>query len=54
MQKDYINWGIISCAGIADTAVIPGINSSINGRLYAISSRSKEKLEKFKEKHNPV
>lgn len=54
MPKDYVNWGVISCAGIADTSVIPGINSSKNAKLYAISSRSKEKLEEFKGKHNPV
>lgn len=54
MNKNIINWGVISCAGIADKQVIPGITSSNNGRLYAISSRSEEKLEEFKGKHNPV
>lgn len=54
MEDKIINWGVISCAGIADSAVIPGINAASNAKLYAISSRSKEKLEEFSEKHKPV
>jgi D-xylose 1-dehydrogenase (NADP+, D-xylono-1,5-lactone-forming) len=54
MCKTIVNWGVISCAGIAESAVIPGIKSSKNARLYAISSRSAEKLEEFSEKFSPV
>lgn len=54
MSKDFINWGIISCARIADRALIPGIKGSFNSRLYAISGKTREKLEEFKKKHNPV
>lgn len=54
MSKEFVNWGVISCAGIADKQVIPGINSAKNAKLYALSSRSKDKLEEFKNKHNPV
>jgi predicted dehydrogenase len=54
MDKTCINWGVISCAGIADKAVIPGINAAKNAKLYALSSRSEEKLDKFSKKHNPV
>ena len=42
MEKKFINWGIMGCAAIADSAVIPGIKDSNNGRLYAIASRNKE------------
>lgn len=54
MSKGFVNWGVISCSGIADKAVIPGINSAGNAKLYAISSRSKDKLDEFGKEHNPV
>jgi xylose dehydrogenase (NAD/NADP) len=54
MNKEFVNWGIISCAGIADSAVIPAINQATNANLHAISSRSQEKLEAFKAKHQPA
>lgn len=54
MSKTYINWGVIGCAGIADKAVIPGINSANNAKLYALSSRNEEKLDDFSKRHNPV
>jgi D-xylose 1-dehydrogenase (NADP+, D-xylono-1,5-lactone-forming) len=53
MEKTIVNWGVISCAGIADSAVIPGIKAAKNAKLHAISSRSPDKLEEFKKKHNP-
>jgi len=54
MNKTKVNWGIISCAGIAESSVIPGILSANNAQLYAISSRGTEKLEEFRKKFNPV
>lgn len=54
MDNKIVNWGVIGCAGIADKATIPGINSANNATLYAISSRNKEKLEDFSQKHKPV
>ena len=54
MENKIVNWGVISCAGIADSAVIPGIKAAGNAKLYAISSRSKEKLEEYSQKHKPV
>lgn len=54
MENKIVNWGVLGCAGIADSAVIPGINAANNAKLYAISSRSKDKLEEFNEKHKPV
>lgn len=54
MEKTIVNWGVISCARIADNAVIPGIKAAKNAKLYAVSSRNKDKLEEFKQRHNPV
>lgn len=54
MEKKVVNWGVIGCGWIADSAVIPGINAACNARLYAVASRSGEKLEQYCKKHNPV
>ncbi|NLY43123.1 MAG: Gfo/Idh/MocA family oxidoreductase [Clostridiaceae bacterium] len=54
MDKKLVNWGVLGCAAIADTAVIPAIKASNNGNLYALSSRNKEKLDQFVQKHKPV
>ncbi|OPX41924.1 glucose--fructose oxidoreductase precursor [Ruminiclostridium hungatei] len=54
MDNMKVKWGIISCAGIAESSVIPGILGAQNAELYAISSRGPDKLEKFKNKFNPV
>ena len=55
MKKDTLNWGVLGCSNIADQAVIPAIKSASNAKLYAISEQyAKEKIEKFKNKHNPV
>lgn len=55
MSKDIINWGVLGCAGIAETSVIPGILSADNARLYAVSSRGAgSKLKDFMNKFNPV
>lgn len=44
-----IKWGILGCANIARTAVIPGILGADNSELYAVASRSKEKAADFAE-----
>jgi len=54
MKKTKVNWGIISCAGIAEGSTIPGMLEADNATLYAISSRTPEKLTRFQEKFNPV
>lgn len=55
MSKDIINWGVLGCAGIAKSSVIPGILSASNAKLYAISSRgSGSKLNNFMNKFKPV
>jgi predicted dehydrogenase len=54
IENKKVNWGVISCAGIAEHAVIPGILQSENAVLYGLSSRSSEKLLDFSEKFKPV
>lgn len=55
MGKTIVNWGVIGCAGIAERAVIPGILSANNAKLYAIASRGDTgKLKNFCQKFNPV
>ena len=54
MENKIINWGVIGCARIANSAVIPGIKSASNANLYAIASRSAEKLDEYSKMHNPV
>lgn len=53
MDNKIVNWGVLGCARIANSAVIPGIKSASNANLYAIASRSKDKLEEFNKNHNP-
>lgn len=54
MEKTIVNWGIISCARIADKAVIPGILGAKNARLYAVSSKSEHRLADFVQKYSPA
>jgi predicted dehydrogenase len=37
---DHIRWGVLGAAGIAKFAVIPAIQASRNGSVYAVGSRS--------------
>lgn len=53
MENKILNWGVLGCARIANNSVIPGIKSATNANLYAIASRSAEKLEEFNKTHNP-
>ncbi|MDD6211562.1 MAG: Gfo/Idh/MocA family oxidoreductase [Clostridiales bacterium] len=48
-----INWGILGCARIARDKVIPAILEAENANLYAISGRSQDKREEFREKFHP-
>lgn len=45
-----VKWGILGCARIAATAVIPGIQGSANGEVLAVASRSLEKAEDYARK----
>lgn len=55
MSKDYINWGVLGCAQIAASSVIPGILSADNAKLYAVASRGGgSRLDEFAEKFKPV
>src|SRR5690606_37796173 len=38
-MRRRIRWGVLGCAGIAERAVIPAIQSSRLGRVTAIASR---------------
>lgn len=46
-----VRWGILSCAGIADRAFIPGVKNSKTGVVVAVSSRNLDKAKAFAEKH---
>ncbi len=50
MNKDTINWGILSTAQI-NRAVIGPIKEFEKSRLYAVASRSREKAEAYAQKH---
>jgi predicted dehydrogenase len=46
MEKK-INWGILGCANIAKKVVIPALLKADNANLYAIASRTADKLADF-------
>ncbi|MFA9381784.1 MAG: Gfo/Idh/MocA family protein, partial [Acetanaerobacterium sp.] len=52
-MKDIVNWGVLGCAGIAKSTVIPSILGAANANLYAIASRGPEKLELFTKLFQP-
>lgn len=43
----------MGCAGIAEERTIPGMLKADNANLYALASRTQEKLSRFEEKFNP-
>jgi xylose dehydrogenase (NAD/NADP) len=48
MKNDKtVQWGIIGCARIAATALIPGIKNSANGDVLAVASRGLEKAQGY-------
>lgn len=44
-NEHTVAWGILGCARIAETALIPGIQGSTNGRVLAIASRQLGKAQ---------
>jgi len=42
-----VHWGVLGCAQIASTALIPGIQGSANGRVEAVASRDLAKAKEF-------
>jgi xylose dehydrogenase (NAD/NADP) len=46
-NKRILQWGILGCARIAATALIPGIQGSSNGAVLAVASRNLEKAEEY-------
>ncbi len=53
LLKNVANWGVLGCAGIAKSTVIPSILNAANANLYAIASRGPGKLEQFAELFQP-
>ena len=45
-----VQWGILGCARIAATALIPGIQGSSNGEVLAVASRDLEKAREYARK----
>ncbi|MEA1883261.1 MAG: Gfo/Idh/MocA family oxidoreductase [Thermotogota bacterium] len=52
-MSEQIKWGILGTANIARKALIPGIQSSENGELYAIAGRKREKVDEFNSNFHP-
>ena len=50
-MADKIRWGIISTANIARNALIPGIQTSNNGVVYAVASRDLARAQAFAAEH---
>lgn len=46
-----IRWGVLGCARIADTKVLPAMRTCSNGRLQAIASRDPERARDFAARH---
>jgi len=46
-SNQILQWGIIGCARIAATALIPGIKNSANGDVLAVASRDLEKAQGY-------
>jgi predicted dehydrogenase len=47
-------WGVLGCAGIAGKRMLPALLEAQNAVLYAIASRSREKLDRFRARFHPV
>ena len=45
-----VHWGILGCARIAATALIPGIQGSVNGDVLAVASRDPTKATEYARK----
>ena len=52
MNNQKIRWGIISTAGIAQSAFIPALRQTQRGELVAVASRDRAKADAFAEKHD--
>ena len=53
-MKQIVNWGVLGCAGIAKAVTIPAILNAEGARLYALASRSADKLREFEALFHPV
>lgn len=50
IKNQTVRWGILGCARIAATALIPGIQGSANGQVLAVASRNLEKAKEYARK----
>ena len=51
-MSNKVRWGILSTAGIAESAFIPATRHTQRGEIVAIASRSQESADAFAQKHN--
>lgn len=49
-KNQTVQWGILGCARIAATALIPGIRGSANGEVLAVASRDLTKAKEYARK----
>lgn len=46
-MKSKVTWGILGCARIAQSALIPAIREAKNGALYGIAARDKKRAQEW-------
>lgn len=51
MSTNRVRWGILSTAGIAESAFIPATRQTVRGEIVAVASRSQESADAFAQKH---
>lgn len=51
MTTKRVRWGILGCADIARTALIPALRETEAGVLHAVGSRNRERAEQFAAEH---
>jgi D-xylose 1-dehydrogenase (NADP+, D-xylono-1,5-lactone-forming) len=49
-ESELVNWGVLGAARVAEKVLVPGIQRSGNGRVYAVASRTPEKASQFAKK----
>lgn len=49
-----IRWGVLGCARIADTKVLPALRASANGVLHAVASRDQARAADFAQRHGAL
>lgn len=52
MSNQKVRWGIVSTAGIAQSAFIPALRQTQRGELVAVASRDRDRADAFARKHD--